>query len=82
MGWHIDSIIEEYTSYAEPKGRSVDISYIQAFKVESLSGRFAVPSLSRRTHVRDLSFIKMIKMLAIAIIMLGLWAITEMQMRS
>ena len=30
MGWDVQSIVEEYTGYAQPKAREVDITYIQS----------------------------------------------------
>ncbi|QSZ31597.1 hypothetical protein DSL72_001164 [Monilinia vaccinii-corymbosi] len=39
-GWGVQSIVEEYRSYAEPKARDVDIKYITEYKVSSLSGLY------------------------------------------
>jgi tyrosine-protein phosphatase SIW14 len=39
-GWDVDRILDEYKSYAEPKIREVDIKYISAFELSSLSNLF------------------------------------------
>ncbi|ESZ97077.1 hypothetical protein SBOR_2507 [Sclerotinia borealis F-4128] len=39
-GWGVQSIVEEYKSYADPKARDVDIKYITEYQVSSLSGLY------------------------------------------
>ncbi|KAF7866944.1 hypothetical protein EAF04_005785 [Stromatinia cepivora] len=39
-GWDVESIVEEYKSFAEPKARDVDIKYITEYQVSSLSGLY------------------------------------------
>lgn len=39
-GWNVDSILEEYQGYAEPKIRDCDVKYISHYKVSSLEGLF------------------------------------------
>lgn len=35
MGWPVDSIITEYSIYAEPKIREGDLKYIQGFQAQN-----------------------------------------------
>ncbi|KAM0132816.1 hypothetical protein ACHAO1_006561 [Botrytis cinerea] len=37
-GWNVQSIVEEYKTFAAPKARDVDIKYITEYQVSSLSG--------------------------------------------
>ncbi|KAF7946623.1 hypothetical protein EAE96_009618 [Botrytis aclada] len=37
-GWSVQSIVEEYKTFAAPKARDVDIKYITEYQVSSLSG--------------------------------------------
>lgn len=39
-GWNVDSILEEYQGYAEPKIRDCDVKYISRYEVSSLEGLF------------------------------------------
>ena len=34
MGWPVESILTEYSTYAEPKIREVDVKYIQRFRTQ------------------------------------------------
>lgn len=36
MGWPVTSILTEYSTYAEPKVRDVDLKYIQRFQTEDI----------------------------------------------
>lgn len=47
MGWSAESIVSEYTSYAHPKVRQVDVNYIRSFEIEGIVG-IADPRFARR----------------------------------
>ncbi|OBT75911.1 hypothetical protein VF21_04409 [Pseudogymnoascus sp. 05NY08] len=38
QGWSVESTVSEYTSYAHPKVRQVDVNYIRQFEIASLVG--------------------------------------------
>ncbi|PMD44017.1 hypothetical protein L207DRAFT_525387 [Hyaloscypha variabilis F] len=40
-GWNLDSVLEEYRAYAEPKVRECDVTYIKEYQVSNLQGLFA-----------------------------------------
>jgi tyrosine-protein phosphatase SIW14 len=83
MGWHMDTIIEEYTTYAYPKTRESDMKYIHGFDVQSLSQAFpelAHDITSKITYSGAVSRARMVK-IAMAILMLLLWAFTTVQLR-
>jgi tyrosine-protein phosphatase SIW14 len=40
-GWNIESVLEEYRGYAEPKVRDCDVKYIMEYQVSTLQGLFA-----------------------------------------
>lgn len=49
MGWPVDSILTEYSTYAEPKIREVDLKYIQRFQAEDVLDLGAAdPRIDRR----------------------------------
>ncbi|KAG0651994.1 tyrosine-phosphatase [Hyphodiscus hymeniophilus] len=48
-GWKVNSIIQEYRSFAEPKVRDCDLKYIEAYKVSSLEGLFREKAQSTST---------------------------------
>jgi tyrosine-protein phosphatase SIW14 len=76
MGWRLDTIIEEYTAYATPKSRESDIKYIRGFEVQSLSQLFRDPGrgvTSIITVPSQLSRARVVKMVAIALLMLCLY---------
>ena len=39
-GWNVESVIEEYRAYAEPKAREEDMKYIKEYQVSNLEGLF------------------------------------------
>lgn len=39
-GWRLETIIDEYRTYAEPKVRECDVDYITAFELSELSNLF------------------------------------------
>ena len=39
-GWNVDSVVEEYRAYAEPKAREQDMKYIKEYQVSNLEGLF------------------------------------------
>lgn len=38
MGWPVESVVGEYTTYAHPKVREVDVKYIRRIEVADLIG--------------------------------------------
>lgn len=42
-GWKVQDIVEEYSTYAEPKIRECDVKYITDFEVANLEGLFQRP---------------------------------------
>ncbi len=39
-GWNVESVVEEYRAYAEPKAREEDMKYIKEYQVSNLEGLF------------------------------------------
>ncbi|PQE26152.1 tyrosine phosphatase protein [Rutstroemia sp. NJR-2017a BBW] len=68
-GWNVQSIVEEYTRFAEPKVRDCDVKYITEYKVSSLSGLFNT-ALDNRTQ-RSTS--KVGRILGITVLLIGIW---------
>lgn len=72
MGWYVEDILAEYTSYAEPKVREVDVKWINRFRSESFitieTAEHAADGVSTRTG-HDMK--KMVKMLFIAVLVIG-----------
>jgi hypothetical protein len=84
MGWRIDTIIEEYTTYAQLKARETDIKYIQGFEIQSLSQVFREPAraiTAKITYSEAVSRARMLKMVVMTILLLILWAFTTVQLR-
>jgi hypothetical protein len=84
MGWRIDTIMEEYTTYAYPKTRGSDMKYIHGFDVQSLSRVFQEPAHDitfKITYSSAVPRARMMKMIATAILMVLLWAFTTVQLR-
>ncbi|RDW91512.1 hypothetical protein BP5796_02677 [Coleophoma crateriformis] len=61
-GWHVDSVVAEYTNYAQPKVRDCDIEYIQNYQSSNLEGLF----LLKKKQPRPLLPSKMLRMLFLA----------------
>lgn len=40
-GWNVESVLEEYRGYAEPKVRDCDVKYIKEYQVSNLQGLLA-----------------------------------------
>ncbi len=84
MGWSIDSILTEYTSFAEPKVREVDINYIQRFQDEDHIDSSA-PRLERLTIVTKPRKLpkseKMTRMVFITLLILAVFGLTYIQGR-
>jgi tyrosine-protein phosphatase SIW14 len=77
MGWRLDTIIEEYNAYAIPKTRESDIKYIRGFELQTLSQAFGEPVrdvISKITFPSAMSRARMVKTVAMAILLLSLWA--------
>lgn len=51
--WDVESIIEEYRGFAEPKARECDVTFITDYKVTSLQGLFAKEKGLASTERRD-----------------------------
>ena len=84
MGWDVETTIEEYIAYAYPKTRESDIKYIRGFEVESLSQVFREPARDvglKMTFPSAASGARMVKMVAMAILILTLWAFATVQLR-
>lgn len=82
MGWRIDDIIEEYTTYAYLKIRESDIKYIHVFDVQSLSPVFREPArdiTSEMTYSGAVSRARMVRMVAMAFLILFLWALATLR---
>jgi tyrosine-protein phosphatase SIW14 len=39
-GWSVDTVLEEYRGFANPKVRDCDVQYIKGYQVSSLRGLF------------------------------------------
>jgi len=39
-GWNLESTLEEYRGYAEPKVRECDVTYIKEYQISNLQGLF------------------------------------------
>lgn len=60
-GWNLDSVVDEYKTYAQPKIRECDVEYITGFEPGSLnisSLRFFHGESSRFTPVQVRSFMR------------------------
>lgn len=60
-GWNLDSVVDEYKSYAQPKIRECDVEYITVFEPSSLdihSLRSFHGESSRFTPVQVRSFVR------------------------
>lgn len=68
-GWNVQSIVEEYTSFAEPKVRDCDVKYITEYNVSSLSGLL---NTSLDNHPQR-SISKMGRILGITALLIGIW---------
>jgi hypothetical protein len=84
MGWSIDSIIEEYGRFAEPKIRQTDIQYIQNIDIglfdTFLDNNFHVNGGSVTRNGTILEF-RMAKFMLLVALTLGLWSITAVCIR-
>jgi tyrosine-protein phosphatase SIW14 len=59
-GWDIARVVAEYNTYAEPKARECDVTYIQGFEVSSLvlSNTLQRDPYSRRARVQSRTFFR------------------------
>jgi tyrosine-protein phosphatase SIW14 len=73
-GWSIDSIVDEYQGFAQPKVRTCDITYISNYQVSSLQRLFVKERIYRTRPV--LSHDKMVRMLMFSVIVLAIWLTT------
>ncbi len=81
MGWSVDSIIDEYTDFARPKTREVDLDYIHSIQLENFEdviNKSGFEAISRYTMFR---WSRMTKISILTGVILGLWAITLMDLR-
>lgn len=74
-GWNVDSILEEYQGYAEPKIRDCDVKYISRYEASSLEGLFLKRSQSFR-RAQDDPNERMAKFLMFAALILSIWITT------
>ncbi|KAM3074741.1 tyrosine-protein phosphatase siw14 [Clarireedia jacksonii] len=68
-GWNVQSIVDEYTHFAEPKVRDCDVKYITEYKVSSLSGLFNTTLDSQPQRSKS----KMGRILGITVLLIGIW---------
>jgi tyrosine-protein phosphatase SIW14 len=91
MGWSIESVVSEYTTYAHPKVREVDVKYIHRFEVADLIG-IIEPSFIKMPNVikprgevikpRPVSRSnKMRKMVLVTIVIMVIWGMTYFHSR-
>lgn len=83
MGWSVPSIVNEYTSYAHPKVRDVDVSYIHKFDVADL-GITGVPNFESSSSVKPRRVSKisrMRKMLFVTLAAITVWGFSYWQSR-
>lgn len=88
-GWNVDSVVQEYCSYADNKIRDNDIQYIRNFDIAILAALQIVTrfdSGSRASDGRVASQIpglpKMAKMLITTALVLLLWVFTAFGFRT
>lgn len=81
-GWDIESVVDEYRSYAQPKIREVDVAYLEAFQISSLSREAPSPR-----QVGDLAPIRspsqqrtFFRALLLSIVVLGIWMLSGSQL--
>ncbi|KAF8855056.1 hypothetical protein BDZ45DRAFT_692876 [Acephala macrosclerotiorum] len=74
-GWNVDSIIEEYRLYSEPKTRDCDVNYITNYQAVSLTGLFTRRA-QRLRQGPDSMDERMAKFFILAAIVLSIWIIT------
>lgn len=75
ISWPVESILDEYRGFAEPKVRECDVGYISNYKVSSLQGLFAEKRVEQ-PKVTALRSQKMARMLITTIIVLIIWITT------
>jgi tyrosine-protein phosphatase SIW14 len=73
-GWNVDSVVEEYRAYAEPKAREQDMKYIKEYQVADLEGLFT--DSIHGSHNAALSKPKMARMAIFAAIVMLIVAAT------
>ncbi|TAQ85072.1 hypothetical protein B7494_g6591 [Chlorociboria aeruginascens] len=74
-GWNIQSTIEEYRGFAEPKVRDCDVKYITEFDISILAGLFTKkPRISNASIKRQ----KMLRFMALTAFTLLLWLVSIM----
>ncbi|KAM0298737.1 hypothetical protein ACHAPM_008160 [Fusarium culmorum] len=61
-GWDVARVVAEYNTYAEPKAREVDVTYLQGFEVSSLvlSNTLQREICSRRNRLQSRTFFRAI----------------------
>jgi tyrosine-protein phosphatase SIW14 len=74
-GWQIESIVQEYQGFAEPKVRECDVKYITQYKVSRLEGLFTE---KRRSRGPVLTSWKMTKYIIGTALALSFWISTGM----
>jgi tyrosine-protein phosphatase SIW14 len=86
MGWTVDEIVEEYSTFAKPKIREVDIKYIHGFNIHSLQ------EFARRSERDTLGFLselatflgstRMPRTVLFMVLVLCIWGITVMDLHT
>jgi tyrosine-protein phosphatase SIW14 len=62
-GWPVETVVEEYRTFAEPKVRDCDVAYITALEVASFQGPSqAVSAISTTTYrsMRQRTFVRLV----------------------
>jgi len=81
MGWNVDAILDEYNTYASPKPRETDVNYIQNFQVDSLGDMITNYRIDAETKCPVPGCTRLAKIAILTGFVLGLWAITLMDLR-
>jgi hypothetical protein len=83
-GWHVESIVDEYNAYAQPKARPSDVNFIQGLNhsaLVTLHHQLGPNSRSKIALFNNASHMKMTRILLVAIVVMTLWSFTAIQLR-
>lgn len=81
MGWTVESIIEEYTDFARTKIREVDLNYIHSIELENFEDVIVKSGFEATSKFPMLRWSRMTKISVLTAVILGLWAVTMMDLR-
>jgi tyrosine-protein phosphatase SIW14 len=74
-GWDNDSVLAEYTRFAEPKVRETDVNYLNNFKLTSLRN-----IVSRRIDGPRMNLVQFMMLVLVSGLCLTLWLLTANQL--